>query len=641
MEWTISDTIRVEDLPAETLGDTAASATRSRPADAETPVLPRLSLSTGALEGEAPVLSSPGVDLTLVRQLGQGGMGAVYLAHQRSLARHVAVKIPHDDAPRSASLAIIREGQVAGALEHPNIVPVHALGLDDTGRPILVIKRIEGVAWSELLADPSHAFWARASFGADARLVAHLEILMQVCNALHFAHTRGFVHRDMKPDNVMVGEFGEVYLLDWGVARKIDTTEGKEPEPLVGTPAYMAPEMACGAPHEIDARTDVYLLGATLHEILTGNPPHARPSLYDALLAASAAAPRDYPPESPDELVALCNAALARDRDERPPSAAAFRERVADFLRHRSSLGIAHAASERLAALEEAIGEGGPDLVASAEILGGLSECRFGFLQALREWPDNTRAKEGLARSLARLVEREIVLENPTNARALLDRMEGDRAALEARVAALEASLEERRRLERRAAEMDKQMDSNVGRRARTLFISAVVGLGAVAMGALSIREASTRRPSPWADVLVFDAVILSLFLAGLFFGRRRLLTNLFNRRLLFTVTASFALNALHDVLSYVRGEHVWTSGAMGQLIIGSCLVVTAINSTLVLLWPAAIQLAGGLLSLYVPWATGAISTIGTLLTVALVLQASKPSGAADTADARRALRVK
>ncbi|MDI1434550.1 serine/threonine-protein kinase [Polyangium sorediatum] len=638
MEWTISDTIRVEDLPADALGATTVGAAppRSRPGDAEPPVLPRLSLSTGAIEGKPPVLSSPGVDLTLVRQLGQGGMGAVYLAHQRSLDRHVAVKIPHDDAPRSAALAIIREGQVAGALEHPNIVPVHALGLDETGRPILVIKRIEGVSWSDLIADPSHVFWERASFGAGARLVAHLDILMQVCNALHFAHTRGIVHRDMKPDNVMVGEFGEVYLLDWGVARRIDTTPGREAEPLVGTPAYMAPEMACGEPHEIDARTDVYLLGATLHEILTGSPPHARPSLYDALLSASAAAPQDYPPEAPDELVALCNAAMSRDRDERPPSAAAFREHVADFLRHRSSLGIANAARERLAALEEAIHKGGPELVASAEILGGLSECRFGFLQALREWPESTLAREGLTRSLALLVEREIVLENPANARALLERMEGEHAALEARVAALEVKLEERRRLERKAAEMVKEMDSSVGRGPRTLFVSAVVVTGAVAMGALSIREASTRRPSPWADVLVFDAVILSLFLAGLFFGRRRLLTNLFNRRLLFTVTASFALNALHDVLSYVRGEHVWTSGAMGQLIIGSCLVVTAINSTLVLLWPAAIQLAGGLLSLYVPWATGAISTIGTLVTAALVLGASKPSGAAETAGARR-----
>ncbi|MDI1480427.1 serine/threonine-protein kinase [Polyangium sp. y55x31] len=636
MEWTISDTIRVEDLPAEALGTTTVGAPRSHPPDAETPVLPRLSLSTGAIEGKPPVLSSPGVDLTLERQLGQGGMGAVYLAYQRSLDRHVAVKIPHDEAPRSASLAIIREGQVAGGLEHPNIVPVHALGLDDTGRPILVIKRIEGVSWSEVLADASHPFWERASFGGESRLVAHLEILMQVCNALHFAHTRGIVHRDVKPDNVMVGEFGEVYLLDWGVARTIDTTPGKDAEPLVGTPAYMAPEMACGEPHEIDARTDVYLLGATLHEILTGNPPHARPSLYDALLSASAGTPQDYPPEAPDELVALCNAAMSRKRDERPPSAAAFRERMADFLRHRSSLGIADAASERLEVLEEALGKGGPEIVASAEILGGLSECRFGFLQALREWPDNTRAKEGLARSLALLVEREIILENPANARALLERMEGDRAELEARVALLEAKIEERRRLERRAAEMVKEMDSSVGRRARTLFVSAVVATGAVAMGALSIREASTHRPSPWADVLIFDAVILSLFVAGLFFGRKRLLTNLFNRRLLFTVTASFALNTLHDVLSYVRGEHVWTSGAMGQLIIGSCLVVTAINSTLELLLPAAIQLAGGLLSLYVPWATGAISTIGTLITVALVLRASRPVHAADTADARR-----
>src|SRR5262249_12200472 len=154
---------------------------------------------------------------------------------------------------------LLVEAVITGSLEHPSVVPVYALGCDDAGHPILVMKRIEGVSWKTLAADQHHPAWARIDAAGDDRLVAHLEILMQVAGAVHFAHSRGFVHRDIKLANVMIGEFGEVYVVDWGLAVKMGAAPLSDEEaPLVGTPVYLAPEMLSGDPAAVDARTDVY-----------------------------------------------------------------------------------------------------------------------------------------------------------------------------------------------------------------------------------------------------------------------------------------------------------------------------------------------------------------------------------------------
>ena len=353
------------------------------------------------------------------------------------------------------------------------------------------------------------------------------------------------------------------------------------------------------------------------------------------LLAASTSEPRDYPDDAPAELVALCRAAMSHEKDARPKSASAFRETLAAFLRHRTSLAITAAALGKLSLLEAALASGNAEQIANAEIFAGLSECRFGFMQALVDWPDSARAKEGLARCLGLMVEREIVLENPANARALLAQWERARPPGEAsgtggyepRIQAIEQRIEARRRIEEDAARMAHEMDEDVGRRARTIFVSVVLGLGSMAMTFLSLREASTRRPAPFRDVLGFDAATVSLLVAGMFFGRKKLLLNLYNRRLLWTLTASFAMNALSDVLCALHGVHVWTAGAIGQILVGGCLVVAAINTTHALLAPAAVQIVAGIVSFYVPWATGAIGTIAIIATVFLILRTSRRGG--------------
>src|SRR6185503_17346084 len=142
-------------------------------------------------------------------------------------------------------------------------------------------------------------------------------ILLQVLNAVRFAHSRGIIHRDVKPDNVMIGAFGEVYLLDWGIAVRPAETPGVV-GPMVGTPRYLAPEMLDGALDDVGPHTDVYLLGATLHHILTGQPRHAGETLETVLAAAKESRPVHYAATVPAELAALCNAATAQDPKRRP-----------------------------------------------------------------------------------------------------------------------------------------------------------------------------------------------------------------------------------------------------------------------------------------------------------------------------------
>lgn len=414
----------------------------------------------------------------LREELGRGGMGVVSRAEQRSLGRDVAIKHLGEGRQRTANKrALVDEARVLGKLSHPNIVPVHALGTDGEGRPMLVMKRVEGARWADVLADPAH------ELVGDDRLGTHIGVLLQVCRAIEYAHSRGLVHRDLKPDNVMLGDFGEIYVLDWGVACTLgDVAEGplskNADASLVGTPCYMAPEMLRrGA---VSERTDVFLLGAVLYEVLTGAPPHKGDNLYEILFAVASSEPREYPRDVPRDLVAICERALSSRPEDRHPSAAAFREDLAGALRHRASTQLTGDALERL--------DAATDAEMSAKIWQALWECRFGLRQALDMWAENEAAQRGLRRCLEQMVTRAIEARDDAMARSLLEELGADEA-LEGAVQGLEEDLASEReqvgRLRDVADHHDVEMRQALRGRQLLSMCAANAALGVAAIIAL------------------------------------------------------------------------------------------------------------------------------------------------------------
>ncbi|MCB9676054.1 MAG: protein kinase [Alphaproteobacteria bacterium] len=243
-------------------------------------------------------------ELAFGTTIGTGGMGVVRTAEQVRLHRTVAVKSLRTDIDDpEATRKLLAEAWMTGALEHPNIVPVYDIAVDDAHRPHIVMKRITGIEWESVMDDgPAIA----ERFGTHDLLAWNLGILMAVCNALHYAHDRGIVHRDVKPQNVMVGEFGEVYLVDWGIAVPLKD-DGRIPAVgggrIAGTPRYMAPEMVRAEP--VTVATDIYLLGGVLHRILTGVPPHRGWSIREILDGIASSCPPSGP-RSPKSSPSWC-----------------------------------------------------------------------------------------------------------------------------------------------------------------------------------------------------------------------------------------------------------------------------------------------------------------------------------------------
>jgi serine/threonine protein kinase len=215
-----------------------------------------------ALDHLRNVTESPDFSATRYRveeEIGRGGMGVVYRAWDAQLERRVALKV------MDADYVINQEARLLAQLEHPGLAPVYDAGTLPDGRLYYAMRLIQGRRLDEFLRH-------------EPALPARLRLFEKVCEAVAFAHTRGVIHCDLKPQNIMVGEFGEVFVVDWGVARAIPCGRGSvsadgEPLPAAGTPQYMAPEQSRKGGQTLDARTDVFALGRILQDIMTDSPP--------------------------------------------------------------------------------------------------------------------------------------------------------------------------------------------------------------------------------------------------------------------------------------------------------------------------------------------------------------------------------
>lgn len=508
----------------------------------------------GEDEGEEAAVVPVGV-------LGEGGMGRVLLARQRSPAREVAVKVLKSRSSSSRLAAALRhEGAMLGRVEHPNVVPIHALARDEHGGPALILKRVDGVPWSELIADPEHAFWAEVRTISEDRRAAHLEIFMQVAQAVEHAHEKGILHRDVKAENVIVGRWGEVYLADWGLAVvKDELAAADTPAGIVGTPTHFAPEMARGANVEIDERTDVYLLGATLHEVLTGGRGrHEGQNLVQLMISAMTSEPHEHAADVPDEIADIANRATAAEPEARYPSVRELRDAIASHLRHAGSLALVAATEARHAKLLERVEH--PE--AGDEVYRLLAACRFGYGQALSEWAENEEASRRLSECLVAVARFELDRGRADAAGALISELEDAPAELADEL----ASLTERSRQRREELEaLERETDLSASARVYAwLFGGLGIVIAVIALAGGVIR-AQGAEPSA-AALVAMSAFALTALVVGTFAARRHLLDRRASRGvvgILIGAASGVLVERLIGLHSGVDTSHILTSNSV------------------------------------------------------------------------------
>lgn len=505
------------------------------------PLAARVRRTSSASEGPYPLPLGVDPDYEVLGELGRGGMAIVWLAEQLPLAREVAIKRalhPHDE---EAQLLLLREAMVTGSLEHPNIVPVHALIGDEHG-PAVVMKRLAGSSWEELI----HA--------RENSLERDLEIFAQLLNAVAFAHSRGVLHRDIKPANVIVGGYGETYLLDWGVAR---SRADPPSDAIVGTPRYMAPEMAEGA---CDERTDVFLLGATLHEVLTNEPRHRGESALEVLYTAMHVEPYAYPDELPEELAAICNRACARDPGERYQSVDELRTAIATFREHRAANALSDAAEAQRETLARALSENELDYSQLQQL---FSQTRFGFEAALRVWSESPDARAGLSATLCAMIDYELGARHAEAARALLGALPFPDPLRSEQVAALEQELA-REHARMRDMERDRDPRHGAPQRGRAIQVLSLSVLAMTLALLLQRQLFPDFRPSTLRLVFV-AAFVLGLVAAIFAWWRKQGAWNFVNRRIaeicLSTLAVSLA-SRLSGFIQQASAEQVLVSDA-------------------------------------------------------------------------------
>jgi serine/threonine protein kinase/formylglycine-generating enzyme required for sulfatase activity len=370
-------------------------------------------------------------------ELARGGQGRVVRVWDEELGRLLAMKVTHDShtaaeaKPHAARTLgrFLEEARLTGQLDHPGIVPVHELGIDGEGRIFFTMKLVKGRDLKEVFA----LVHGRREGWTETRA---LSVFLRVCEGMAYAHSKGVIHRDLKPANVMVGRFGEVFVMDWGLARVLDQPDTRDlrlAEPLlttqvhslrhgpasseldaslvtmdgdvVGTPAYMSPEQARGELERMGPHSDVYSAGAMLYHLLAGHPPYLPPgtrlnnyAIWSRVQEGPPAPLHTLAPQAPAELLAIAEKAMARDPAARYRDMSELGEDLRAFLEHRVVKAYETGA---LAELRKWVGRNrGPAVVIAAALLlalGGLAAA--GWIESRRR-ADSER-QGGIARAHA------------------------------------------------------------------------------------------------------------------------------------------------------------------------------------------------------------------------------------------------
>ena len=310
---------------------------------------PQAGAAASRAESTGADVPMAGQRYALGRELGRGGMGQVLEARDMSLERSVALKLLIEQEDPSLRIRFMDEARVQGQLQHPGVPPVYELGRLGDGRLFFAMRRIEGRTLRDVLEDLKFGDPELEKQFGRVRL---LNLMSQVCRTIAYAHSRGVIHRDLKPDNIMLGEFGEVTVMDWGLAKPIggpgrsDISTARQHDggrfstqagEVTGTPQYMPPEQASGRVEALGAHSDIYSLGAMLYEILTLEPPFDGPSartIRDAVMNTRVTPPSERAPERaiPHAIEQLCLHCLAKEPKQRPRTALAIAEQIDRYL---------------------------------------------------------------------------------------------------------------------------------------------------------------------------------------------------------------------------------------------------------------------------------------------------------------------
>lgn len=443
-----------------------------------------LTIHAGDKEEKLSLPVLPEKSLEQLEEIGRGGMGAVYRARQNQLRRIVAVKTSH--LKTEQDMAFLSEAFITAHLDHPNIAPVHDLAIADDQLK-LVMKLVTGTSWRERLT----ADTCMGSLLENDLFDEHLAILQQVCQAVAFAHSRGILHCDLKPDNVMLGEFGEVLLMDWGVA-----IDFRDPSSITvedaralhrsavscprGTPVYMPAELTLGEGSLLGPWTDTYLCGAILYELINGKPPHIGHSLAEVLQKSLKSQREELPKDTPEELRKIVDKALHPDREKRYQSAIDLRDALSDFRRHRESHRIAEAGRKILKSCDKNIAlQHSLDNQLRSGLYADFAESIAAFKQAQQLWSENSAAQKGeleARRSLA-----QFALKN------------GDLALAEAHISRFPEKDENRSELQgqlnaARALALKEKRNKTWLQRGLVASLSAIV-IGAISFGVFATQK--------------------------------------------------------------------------------------------------------------------------------------------------------
>ncbi len=560
-------------------------------------------LSLGPLATPArPAVGVPDLGFAARYQLGarlaEGGLAIIYDAHDVVLDRKVAIKQLRDPDP-GLTARFLREARLTSRLVHPGIVPIYDLGSDADGVLSYAMKWIAGRSLAhELAARPT----------LEARL-ALVPAVIAIAEAVAYAHSQRVIHRDLKPANVVVGAFGEIVVIDWGLARSLDepdlpTGGGAAPAhpqltgagSVLGTPCYMPPEQARG--EAVDTRADIYALGAILYQLVSGAAPYdvsgahtadAGDPIWDRVAAGPPRPIAALVPAVPPELAAIIERAMARAAGDRYADAEALAQALAAFLTHDHSARLTAAALPRVVEVERAAA-GPPD--ASAALTATADVARFGLEQALAAWPANPDARAALER-----------LRRALFAAAL---RRGDHAAAAALAGELPPDDERRRAVaelgERSAAAaaLIRDRDHRVGLRERTLVGAGFVLLLIGAFVQTVLAGASIGDPLPQRTLLVNGAVVIGAMGLVVFLARQRLFANDASSAATRTLVAAAVIAMCNRGIGYltdVPSAHVLrvdllilgtAMAAYGRLRIAA-LPLLAVGASLI--WPATTRL--------------------------------------------------